>query len=141
YSTSQMDSVKTYPHHTRMHTPICNHCTALGHKEHVCPMKEGIMALYFCDNAMEEDEESFRRMVDANYAFLWGEDGHYILINPFTQNMQTGTEGPQAAVAKAESLATSSIDLNQIQIDKEEIGQTSKSETNSQAGATMENAI
>ncbi|KAI0244359.1 hypothetical protein L0F63_004030, partial [Massospora cicadina] len=101
----------------------------------------GIMAPDFCDDAMDEDEESFRRMVNANHAFLWEEDRHYILIDPISPKIcKQVQKAHKRAAAKAASLMTS-IDLTQVQMDKEEIGRTSQSETNFQVGATMENAI
>ncbi|KAI0229297.1 hypothetical protein L0F63_004337 [Massospora cicadina] len=110
-------------------------------KEHDAPY-EGIMAPDFCDHAMDEDEEYFGRMVDANHTFLWEEFGHYVLIDPISPKIcKQVQKAHKRAAAKAASLATSSIDPSQIQMDKEEIGQTSQSETNSQAGATMENVI
>ncbi|KAI0224473.1 hypothetical protein L0F63_007068, partial [Massospora cicadina] len=81
-------------------------------------------------------------MVDTNHAFLWGEDGHYILIDPISPKIcKQVQKAHKQEAAKAASLMTSSIDLSQIQMDKKETGQTSQSETNSQTRATMENVI
>ncbi|KAI0218899.1 hypothetical protein L0F63_003295, partial [Massospora cicadina] len=100
------------------------------------------MAPDFCGDVMDEDEESFRRMVNANHAFLWGGDGHYALINPISPKVRKQVQKAcKRAAAKATSLMTSSIGPNQIQMNREEIGRTIQSEKNSQAGATMEHVI
>ncbi|KAI0234100.1 hypothetical protein L0F63_000533, partial [Massospora cicadina] len=103
------------------------------------PMKEGILAPDLCDDAMDEDDKDFTKIINTNHAILWGEDEQYILMEPVSTKLRKMVHKIHKwEAAKAASLVASSIDLNQIQEYIEEINQANQSEQNANAGEDME---